>query len=560
MRGLVRRSSPRPRRRPGRWGDAGRRPRWVVVPVALAVVLALAAPAAANPAAAGEGRPPVPTLDWAECGDGFQCATATVPLDYDRPHSRTITLALIRLPAADPARRIGSLFPNPGGPGGSGVQFVREAARLVYSPETLARFDIVGLDPRGVGGSTPVRCFTSPAQEAEFEADYPIFPVTREEERRSARKSVELARRCWSLSGWLLPHLSTANVARDLDLLRQAVGDKRLTYVGYSYGTYLGATYANLFPKRVRALVLDAVVDPTRYPAGGNAPLPFLRIGSERSATRALHEFFRQCAAVGPQRCPFAAGGSPAAKFAELAERLRAHPIEVPTPEGPITVGYAELVAVTFQLLYSPIWTDLAVLLQELYVATEPAAAAQVLARARTADAPGLAPMDESQISIICADTNTPDDPRAWPPIARRADRRSPYFGSLLTYISQQPCASWRKRDPDRYLGPWDARTSAPALILGTRFDPVTPYEGAVKLARIMPRSRLLTLDGYGHTTILASSCTAQAVERYLLEVAPPPRGTVCAPDFQPFDQPTAPASAGAAARLRALPGPLAPR
>jgi hypothetical protein len=120
---------------------------------------------------------------------------------------------------------------------------------------------------------------------------------------------------------------------------------------------------------------------------------------------------------------------------------------------GPFTVGYAELVTITFQLLYSPIWTDLGVLLQDLHAATEPVAAARILARARTADAPGLAPMDESQVAIICADTDTPDDPRAWPSIARRADRRSPYFESLLTYLSQQPCASWRTRDPDRSWG-----------------------------------------------------------------------------------------------------------
>jgi pimeloyl-ACP methyl ester carboxylesterase len=256
---------------------------------------------------------------------------------------------------------------------------------------------------------------------------------------------------------------------------------------------------------------------------------------------------------------PVRGRGSPAAKFAELAARLKADPFEVPPPEGPFTVGYAELVGLTFLLLYSPVWTDLGVILQELYLATEPAAAARLLALARTADAPGLAPRDESQIANICADTNTPDDPRAWPSIARRADRRTPYFGSLLTYISTQPCASWRTRDPDRYLGPWDARTSAPALILGTRFDPVAPHESAVKLARIMPRSRLLTLDGYGHTTMFSSTCTAQAVERYLLEVALPPRGTVCAPDFQPFDPPPTPVAARADAHLRFLPGPLAP-
>jgi pimeloyl-ACP methyl ester carboxylesterase len=523
--------------------------------LALVAVLTLAVPAPATPA--------VPALEWTDCGDGFECSIATVPLDYDHPRERTISLALIRLPAADPARRIGSLFPNPGGPGGSGVQFVREAARFIYSPETLARFDIVGLDPRGIGGSTPVRCFTSAAEEAELEADYPIFPVTRAEERLSARKSTELARRCWSQSGWLLPHVGTANVARDLDRMRQAVGDERLTFVGYSYGTYLGATYANLFPKRVRALVLDAVADPTRYPRGGNEKLPFLRLGSDRSAVRAQHEFFRQCTAAGPERCPFAAGGNPAAKFAELAERLRDEPFVIPPPDGPFTVGYAELIALTFQLLYLPVWTDLGVVLQELYLATEPiptvtpVQAGEILARA--ARAPGLAPMDESQIAAICADTDTPHDPDAWPAIARRADRRSPYFGRLLTYLSQQPCADWRTRDPDRYLGPWRARTSAPALILGTRFDPVTPYEDAVKLDRIMPRSRLLTLNGYGHTTLLASACTARAVERYLVGIELPARGAVCEPDVAPFDVPPTAQRVQGGRDLRFLPSPLAP-
>ena len=187
-----------------------------------------------------------------------------MPLDYDEPDGETISIALARVPATDQAGRIGSLITNPGGPGGSGV----EGLALMYAalPEPLGeRFDLVGFDPRGVGQSAPVRCFASVAERTAFFAAIPTVPIGAEEVAARQRSSEELARRCGERNADVLSHLSTANVARDMDRLRQAVGDEQLTYLGSSYGTYLGATYANLFPDQIRAMVLDGVIDPPSY-------------------------------------------------------------------------------------------------------------------------------------------------------------------------------------------------------------------------------------------------------------------------------------------------------
>ena len=187
-------------------------------------------------------------LDWTDCGEGFECAHAKVPLDYDEPHGETIALSLKRLPASDPSRRIGSLFLNPGGPGGSGVEFVKDDAQYLFSKEVRARFDLVGFDPRGIRRSTPLRCFGSLDEVGAALAPFP-FPYTRAEERVFEHSDKVIANACAKNAGPILDHMSTANVARDLDLLRQAVGDSKLTYYGISYGTYIGETYANLFPK-----------------------------------------------------------------------------------------------------------------------------------------------------------------------------------------------------------------------------------------------------------------------------------------------------------------------
>jgi pimeloyl-ACP methyl ester carboxylesterase len=209
--------------------------RRLVALVSVVLALASAAPAAAS------ASPSVPRLRWTACDNGLQCATARVPLDYHHPHGRTIALALYRRPAIDPARRIGSLFVNPGGPGGSPLPLVRDADQL-WTAEVRARFDIVGFDPRGVAASSPVHCFPTVQAEQDFLSQLPAFPVTVDEQTRYLGKLAEFSADCDRSNAEMLRHMSTANVARDLDLLRQAVGDAGLSYDGVSYGTYLGLT------------------------------------------------------------------------------------------------------------------------------------------------------------------------------------------------------------------------------------------------------------------------------------------------------------------------------
>jgi pimeloyl-ACP methyl ester carboxylesterase len=232
-----------------------------VIAVAAAMVASAGHAAAAGAAGSRAAAPPVPLLGWTDCGGGFQCASAAVPPDYDQPGGQQISLALIRLPAGDPARRIGSVFLNPGGPGVSGVDFVRAVGPALFSDQVRARFDLVGFDPRGIAASTPLRCFDTFQQALGAVAPFP-FPVTPAEERTWVGFDRQLAGACAQHGGAIQDHMATADVARDLDLLRQAVGDQQLTYVGYSYGSYLGTTYANLFPDRVRSLVVDSVIDP----------------------------------------------------------------------------------------------------------------------------------------------------------------------------------------------------------------------------------------------------------------------------------------------------------
>jgi pimeloyl-ACP methyl ester carboxylesterase len=545
----------------------------------LAATLVTIPPSAATtpPATAGTGSAAVPQLDWGSCGpepelQPFQCATAIVPLDYDKPKGRQITLALARLPAGDPSRRIGSLFLNPGGPGGSGVDVVLQGGPSLYSDEVRARFDLVGFDPRGIIRSTPLRCYET-FDEAIADL-WPIpFPVTREEERLYVQSDRAIARACAERGGPILNHMSTANVARDMDLLRRAVGDAKLTYAGYSYGSYLGATYANLFPGKVRALVVDGVLDPVAWSTGrgGQARTqPFsTRLGSAKGAYQTMQEFLRLCDAGG-SNCAFSEG-NPVRRFDRLARRLLREPVELVDPGTgeTILVTYAVLISGTLNVLYDPfLWPEWAGILQQLDELTSPAAAAAGLQarqdrlgadfralRARLGrgfqqeEYPNFI---EGGPGVYCSETHNPDKVRAWSRAARAQDRKFPYFGRPWTWTSST-CQPWPGWDKDHYDGPWDRTTANQVLVVGNLFDPATPYHGAVTVDRLLPRSRLLTLAGWGHTSLLLSACIDAHVNRYLLTSRVPPKGTVCEPDVVPFAQPApAPALQATAASSKA--------
>ncbi|GAB2678024.1 alpha/beta hydrolase [Thalassiella azotivora] len=496
----------------------------------------------------------VPDLAWGACPADepapppitgtFECATATVPLDYDDPTGETIELALKRRLADEPSARVGSLFLNPGGPGGSGVDFVT-VAELFYDPEVLAAFDVVGFDPRGIARSTPLTCFASLEEVEEFYADLPPFPVTVREDRQVARAYEGLGRLCAERGGPVKDHMTTADVARDLDVLREAVGDEQLTYAGYSYGTQLGTTYANMFPGRVRALVLDAVLDPIAWTTGRNAlegrTVPFsTRLRSDSGAYATLQGFFRECRAAGPEACPLAEGGDPERRYARLALQLLVRPVEVEVAPGVTqTVGYAELVGTTLGALYDPpSWPFLAALVDELAELRDPRAAGAAWTAVQ--DRLGLqeepAPqVEEGFLGVACSDSDNPRHWQAWSVNGRVADLRAPYFGRLWTWASIG-CESWPVRDADRYAGPWTATTANPVLVVNPRYDPATRYEGAQLVNRLLPGSRLLTLEGYGHTTLAQSACVDAAVAGYLVDGVLPEEGATCAPDAGPFD------------------------
>jgi pimeloyl-ACP methyl ester carboxylesterase len=517
--------------------------------LAVTATVALAATFLSAPAQAA----PPPAVAWVACEDGFECATVAAPLDYDRPRGAQIALAVLRLPAADPARRIGSLLLNPGGPGGSGVGFARDMARF-FPAEVQARFDIVGFDPRGIAGSTPLRCFDT-YEEAIATLPPFAYPETAAEERVQRVADDQLTAACARHGGAIRDHMSSADAARDMDLLRGRLGDEKLTYLGYSYGSLLGQNYANLFPSKVRALVIDGVVDPVAWATGHGAEgrtVPVgTRIGSADGAGRTLNEFFRLCDAAGP-KCAFSGGASK--RFAALGRQLKAHPTTIINPFTGETLAFAynDLIAITLSALYTAeIWPDLGFFLDDAQRQVSAPALGKRLATLQAGLGLTAQPQEEypngveGSSGVTCSDTVNPRSLTAYQRAADRAERHDGYFGRIWNW-TWSPCRSWpASAGQDRHLGPWNARTSAPVLIVGNYFDPATRYQGAQAAARLLPNSRLLSYAGWGHSAayFVANSCMDSKVTHYLLTGQVPAAGTVCQPTGSPFETAAPPAS-----------------
>jgi pimeloyl-ACP methyl ester carboxylesterase len=525
------------------------------------VTATLGATLFAPPAVAAPAEGSAATIGWAECRDGFECAQVPVPLDHDEPQGEQIGLSVIRLPAGDPSQRLGSLMLNPGGPGGSGVEFVRQVGKFMPL-ELRARFDIVGFDPRGINLSTPLRCFATFDEALSVLPPF-AFPDTPEEEQTLRESDDRLSAACAESGGAVRDQMSSADVARDMDLLREAFGDDEVNFLGFSYGSVLGQNYANLFPERVGAFVIDGVVDPIAWSTGygqdaASTPVAS-RIGSAAGAQATLDEFFRLCDAAGTD-CAFS--GNSGARFAALVDRLRAQPLIVtdPVTGEQFTVTYNDVIALTLGVLYAPvIWPDVAFFFADLEQQVSPAALGLRLAGIRSGL--GLAPAAQEQYpnfvegspGVTCSDSVNPRSFEAYQAAADEAEARDGRFGRIWNW-TWSSCLSWpTTAGEDRYLGPWTAETATPVLVVGNRFDPATPYSGAVAAADLLPGSRLLTYAGWGHTAFFSAGnyCVDSIVTRYLVTGELPEDGTVCQPEGSPFG-PASPEAGSSAAQVGA--------
>lgn len=448
------------------------------------------------------------TLDWHDCDDGFQCASLRVPLDYAHPDGRRLKLAVIRLRAT--GDRIGSLILNPGGPGGSGVQYTR-AARSVLSTGLRARFDAVGFDPRGVASSAPVHCLTGKQMDTYLNGD--PTPDDAADIAALQRAARTMATGCEQRSGNLLNHISTEDSAHDMDILRSALGDQKLTYLGKSYGTYLGALYAQRFPSHVRALVLDGAVDPQ------TTGMDMVK-GQAAGFATALRAYVADCKDKGG--CPV---GS-VADVGRLLKKLDTKPLPIPGDSRKLTEGLATY-GILSALYDRGAWSYLTDGLREL----KSGSGSTLLSMADSLS--GRKPngtydnSTDALNAIGCVDQPWPRGVAPYKKAAESAARTSPPFGADLIWTSL-PCAYWPVKSPAS-VPAIHAAGAPPILVIGTTRDPATPLPWARSLARDLNSGVLLTRDGDGHTAyMMGNACVDQAVDHYLTTTTPPKPNTRC--------------------------------
>ncbi len=453
-------------------------------------------------------------LSWSECGIGYQCAKLRVPLDYQQPGAGEISVQVTRYVDQVKKQRIGSVVLNPGGPGGSGVDFVKSAGKAV-ARNLNDEFDVVSFDPRGVGASAPVRCVSSAAEDA-FVA-YFADPSNAVQVAQLGALNTSFSQGCLQKSGNLLAHVGTIDTARDLDILRSALGDKKLTYIGESYGTFLGAIYAQLFPTKVRAMVLDGAVDPTSTDAAAGA-------GQTKGFETALSSFIAWC--VKQKSCALGKSAADAEpRLDEWLTGLESNPL---ASSGGRQLTRALATTAIATPLYDPTtWFVLNTGLQ-LALGGDPRVLlllADTL-NGRRADG-SYTNLIEANLAINCADR-----PAAFGSIqdalqvAAAAAKTAPTFGIVLG-AGNTPCIGWPV-PAEMSPGPVRAQGAPPIVVIGNLRDPATPYAWAQSLARQLASGVLVTRDADGHTAYLRSDCVDSLVASYVVDLKVPPSGSSC--------------------------------
>jgi pimeloyl-ACP methyl ester carboxylesterase len=442
-------------------------------------------------------------VDWEPCRDGDRCARIKVPLDYANPGRDDIRLAVLKVPARDSQHRVGSLIVNPGGPGGSGVDYAANASSY-FGSELQQVFDIVGFDPRGVGDSTPVQCLPDDALDA-FVASDPD-PDNAQEIRRSDRALARFGEGCLQRSGRLAAHVSTEEAARDIDILRAVLGDGKLTYFGASYGTFLGATYADLFPKRVGRMVLDGAIDPS-------LSTERLNLVQAHGFEVALRSYVAHC--VGAGGCFLGSTvDAGTRRIRQFLDDVEAHPI-AGSGDRRLEVGNAVL-GIWAPLYNENYWTLLDTALKAGFAGN--GAPLLQLSDAYTSRGPTgyLDNSLETLYAVNCLDHDDAIPSSQVPPQVPRFEKASPTFGAIFAF-GLSSCSKWPVHT-GRQPAPIHAAGAAPILVIGTTRDPATPLSWARALASQLDSGILVKRDGDGHTGYNAgNTCVDQTVESYLV-------------------------------------------
>jgi pimeloyl-ACP methyl ester carboxylesterase len=483
-----------------------------VATVLLLVTVLIAACSRTSPTASHSPTPITPSsIAWTDCGGGFQCGTLQVPLDYDHPEARKISLSLLRIVAKDQATRVGSLLMNPGGPGESGIEFLRSDVSSLSNLNR--RFDLVTWDPRGVAASTPVTCVDGPQEDAYLAIDSVLDDP--QEKQAAIQVDRDFAAGCQRHSGDLLPFMDSASTAKDMDQIRIAVGDSKLTYLGFSYGTYIGQWYAHLYPTRVRALSLDGVVDPT---VSANDSLLAQVVGFEQN----LQAFLTDCRSR--TTCGFGRSGDPGAKITALMARLDSTPLKVGARELTRTLAMTGMLVTLYD---QSLWRYLD---QGLTSAQSgDGRILLLLADAynhRNTDGTYSNLFNGAFHSAYCLDFPVPTDIAAYDKLGPAFAKASPLFGPWSQYSNLQ-CAFWPVK-PKNQQGPLTVNGAAPILLVGGTNDPATPYKESQSVNAQIEGSVLLTRQGNGHTSYDSSACAHAAEDAYLINLTLPAAGTVC--------------------------------
>ena len=482
-------------------------------------------------------------LTWTDCtddatGTAFQCATVTVPLDYDNPQGQTITVALKKLPSTSSSPR-GSVFLNPGGPGGSGISVIESQAELYKSgdlSEVLANYDVIGFDPRGVGQSTPITCWTPEDVQAILagQAEVPFSPLTPGSAADIVTQGSREAAACEEHTEVpeILDHADTRSVARDMDVMRALVGDKDLNYLGYSYGTYLGAVYTELFPDNIGRVVLDSAMDPTmarQDPMEGDAA--------------AVEQSLRTYIESQQGQAGFPLSGTTDAAVAQLAtflDGLDADPLTVSGSGTPLNRAKA-VDAISKLVTTSPDKWPL--LTEGLTQAMNAHDGTALKANADAVSGNSAPPTTEKQVveqlqglkvfsANRCLDFPDAGNESSWDAALASYHHDYPVFHSLLPQYDAF-CHGWGHTSRTEAVDV-DTKATNPVLVVGILHDPQTPYPWSQTLVSRIRNSHLLSVDMYGHGATGRNACTSAKVSDFLVNGTLPSDGEVCAADPEP--------------------------